>query len=526
MSNEQHQQQVDIVVARFHEDVTWLIDLIANLKDSHSTVRLFIYDKGFDTPQEFRKQLYDLISNYQISVHFQRLSNVGREAHTYMYHIINHYHEYKHLIEYGVRPYIVFTQGRISDHLPWIGQKNYDSTTDLIMQMLHDAKMHPLRCSANHCSPWNDVNLYDFRLPAFGGPLRSADMSFGEWFDKYVKYDGPFPKTETHKVWMSAIFSVDAKLLIDRPFDYFCQLMTSIPIDSSNPEVAHYFERGWYYVFNVADEKQEASQAFPLFKNRTIWLLWFQGWDKAPALVKTVRDTWAHHNLKNGWKIVELHNGNLHEYIDCIDFNNRTMTPQAASDIIRLRLMARHGGVWADATMACMRPLDDWIDEAIQPAGFWMYHGRDKGRGPASWFMAANPGSYIATKWIAASDAYWTNGHDNEYFWMDRLFAQLLSTDQQFMDSWRSVPFLDCEAPYQSHCFSTNVFNTADDQWMAEFAKSPVLAVKLCHHGSEHRNHANTNAARALQISLSPTRPSPQPVTWGIAPSFDGATFF
>ena len=33
--------------------------------------------------------------------------------------------------------------------------------------------------------------------------------------------------------------------------------------------------------------------------------------------------------------------------------------------MIRLELLAEHGGVWADATMLCLRPLDSWIAHAL-----------------------------------------------------------------------------------------------------------------------------------------------------------------
>lgn len=261
---------------------------------------------------------------------------------------------------------------------------------------------------------------------------------------------------------------------------------------------------------------------------RIIWLFWLQGWDAAPKLVKQIHDTWLHHNAANGWKVIELDRNNLSQYMDVSLFNSTRMTVQAMSDIIRLRLMAAHGGVWADATMVCMRPLDDWIGDALKEggSGFWMYHGRDRGRGPASWFMASNPQSYIAKKWCDASDSYWANGlHDGEYFWMDRLFARLALSDPTFLEQWKNVLFLDCEAPFEAHCCNTNHFKPYDVNFMSALEKSPVLAIKLSHHGSEAMNHPKSNASRILEISVDPSR-VPPPVKWGAPPSFDDANFF
>lgn len=61
----------------------------------------------------------------------------------------------------------------------------------------------------------------------------------------------------------------------------------------------------------------------------------------------------------------------------------------AQSDVVRLNVLANHGGVWADAMVACMQPLDLWLDAALKPTGFWMYRGDYIGgkRSPCSWFM-------------------------------------------------------------------------------------------------------------------------------------------
>ena len=36
-------------------------------------------------------------------------------------------------------------------------------------------------------------------------------------------------------------------------------------------------------------------------------------------------------------------------------------------------------GVWADATILCRRPLDDWIDEAAAPADGFFAFAPEKG---------------------------------------------------------------------------------------------------------------------------------------------------
>ncbi|NDA98044.1 MAG: hypothetical protein EBY31_02415, partial [Flavobacteriia bacterium] len=170
-------------------------------------------------------------------------------------------------------------------------------------------------------------------------------------------------------------------------------------------------------------------------KKKSIWLLWMQGWnDQTPWVVREVRRSWEAFN--RDWDVVALDAESLGTYLDISEgaglgkMIQNGVPIQAVSDAIRLSLLHEHGGVWADATMLCLRPLDDWVYEAILPCGFWMYHGRNRGEGPASWFMISTHHSYIAKTWNEASQAAWEkagfkNLATNDYYWMDGLFAEL-----------------------------------------------------------------------------------------------------
>jgi hypothetical protein len=262
---------------------------------------------------------------------------------------------------------------------------------------------------------------------------------------------------------------------------------------------------------------------------RKIWLLWLQGWNSAPELVKLVRESWQFHNPD--WEIVLLDQENIHQYIDIPNtilkfkrFPCFRITNAALSDIIRLKLLAQHGGVWADATMACLRPLDGWAHDAVRPAGFWMYHGRDNGRGPASWFMMSEPGAYIPVEWDKQADLFWKAGTRSvAYHWMDMLFAKLAKTDPHFLEEWKRVPFLDCELPGEAHFFARRVYLFDPDR-INLINTNPPVAVKLCFKG---KLHENTNAWHILKhVAMQQRANNIEPIVWQSAPSYDGAEFF
>ena len=253
---------------------------------------------------------------------------------------------------------------------------------------------------------------------------------------------------------------------------------------------------------------------------RRVFLLWMQGWDKAPELVQKTRQSWILHNP--GWDIVCLNQTTLMQWVDTEKLPYQNMSIIVAADLVRLNLLATHGGVWADATMLCVRPLDGWIDEAMAPEGFWMYHGRDEGRGPASWFMASVPGSKIITRWLAGSNELWSQVSGGaEYFWMDRVFSRLLESDKDLLSSWRRVPYINCNERGGAHALADRVFNPFAPSILEAIQENLPFAIKLNWRGE---CVTTTNAWHVIDWALHPRFPSA--VTWGERPSLDHADFF
>lgn len=147
---------------------------------------------------------------------------------------------------------------------------------------------------------------------------------------------------------------------------------------------------------------------------RKLFLYWHQGWETAPQLVQYCRDSWA--QLNPGWELHLLTKDNLHEYVTLPQYyqDDETFSLAALSDVIRVHLLAAHGGVWADATTFCTRPLDEWIDRCTSDAGIFAY-AKPRPTSPiASWFLAAHHDSEIMKVYCNAVDNLWqqfTAGH-------------------------------------------------------------------------------------------------------------------
>lgn len=99
----------------------------------------------------------------------------------------------------------------------------------------------------------------------------------------------------------------------------------------------------------------------PLTKDNYIWVCWFQGEDKMPPIVRQCYKILLQNS--DGRKVVLLTHENIREYVDipqCIydKVNARKMLLAHLSDILRMCLLAKHGGLWIDATYWITKPID------------------------------------------------------------------------------------------------------------------------------------------------------------------------
>lgn len=194
---------------------------------------------------------------------------------------------------------------------------------------------------------------------------------------------------------------------------------------------------------------------------KVIYSLWLQGEDNAPDLVKLNFKKWR--DLNPSYTLIVLNEASCEQYINHLSIDRAQLSLQAKSDIIRLKLLHRHGGIWADASVLPTRPLAEWIDLATEQMGFFAYAREGTVLPISSWFLAARPSSLIITKWDSLVDAYWayerkpihTEGNQFQvpndpksimlpfenaaaypYFWVHHLFGILVETDEEFANCW------------------------------------------------------------------------------------------
>ena len=100
-------------------------------------------------------------------------------------------------------------------------------------------------------------------------------------------------------------------------------------------------------------------------------------------------------DLHPGWDLVRLEETDVEE----CEGLDRLGSLQHLSDWIRLCALEEHGGVYLDASVACVRPVEEWIDLALGEvqgfSGFW-------GEGSLeNWAVAAPPRHPLVCAWRA-----------------------------------------------------------------------------------------------------------------------------
>ena len=175
---------------------------------------------------------------------------------------------------------------------------------------------------------------------------------------------------------------------------------------------------------------------------KILWLYWHQGEDQAPKLVAQCLQTWR--DLNPNWDVRVLDGATVREHV-CVDDLPSNISLQALSDVIRLRLLRRYGGVWVDATAYCVRPLNDWLPP-LMTSGFFAFTLPASDRLIGSWFLAACEDSPLIESWESAASRYWhVRRRTDAYYWVHYLF-EFVTFQNPIADCiWSATPSVDSQ---------------------------------------------------------------------------------
>lgn len=183
-----------------------------------------------------------------------------------------------------------------------------------------------------------------------------------------------------------------------------------------------------------------------------VWICWLQGIENAPELVRACVNS-VKQNMPDK-NIVIITNDNLNEYIDLpsyiIEKHNSGIIPHAQfSDIIRIELLCRYGGLWVDSTVLC---TSSQIPRCIFEEPLFVYKSFD--------LLKTNQIPTVASNWLIASKTnnpillltrkllfqYWK---DNNYlidYYIFHIFFNMAT--KKYVKEWENVPAFNNHSPH------------------------------------------------------------------------------
>lgn len=111
-------------------------------------------------------------------------------------------------------------------------------------------------------------------------------------------------------------------------------------------------------------EEPSETLSFDNNNNKIIWGFWHSGEETLPGFCQLAVKSWrAHHP---DWKIVILSDANYKHYVSPSDLPSTfaSLKVQYRSDLIRLAVLRRYGGLYLDASYTIYRAFDDVWDQA------------------------------------------------------------------------------------------------------------------------------------------------------------------
>lgn len=139
-------------------------------------------------------------------------------------------------------------------------------------------------------------------------------------------------------------------------------------------------------------------------------MYWADGFDQAPEVVQLAVRSWK--LLNPDLELVLLDDGNVSQWVDDSPRVESwdQFDLQKKSDLLRMLLISQHGGFWADATLVCTRPLDQWLNFDSTSGVVFLRTPRGKNRFLQSFFLGAQPGSVFISTWLEEFERVLTCG--------------------------------------------------------------------------------------------------------------------
>lgn len=222
-----------IVIARYNENLEWLKETPFN------QFHYIVYNKG-DNEQYYKSDKF---------IKQVKLENVGREAHSYLSHIIQNYDNLHNFTVFF--PGSIELENRHDRAKRLLNDIQYDS--DIFACVATDIPVLEIQknFSIDNYLSSNELN----RKINNDSKILPADIRpYGEW---YKKTFGDV-NTQTKCFTQNSMFGIRKETILAKPKSYYENLIVQVN-KHHNHETVHFFERSWETVFYPSSSSSKYS---------------------------------------------------------------------------------------------------------------------------------------------------------------------------------------------------------------------------------------------------------------------------
>lgn len=231
-----------------------------------------------------------------------------------------------------------------------------------------------------------------------------------------------------------------------------------------------------------------------------VWICWFQGEEEAPHLVKACINS-IRKNMTDK-EIIVLTNKTIPLYVQFPNYiqekwNSNKIPIAHYSDLLRVELLCKYGGMWIDATVLC---TSNKIPECISNSPLFVYKQLDLVRldhnatVASSWLISSHSNNNILLLTRKLLWNYWENNSTLNNYFLFHIFFSLAT--RRYKDEWDKIPTYNNHSPHVLFFELNNKFNKL--RW-DEIQKFSIFH-KLNHH-NVYSKDTNTFYKYILEIN-------------------------
>lgn len=230
------------------------------------------------------------------------------------------------------------------------------------------------------------------------------------------------------------------------------------------------------YRKSLEEFERKYDKSIPHDSSNKVWICWFQGMDNAPTLVQRCYDS-VKENLSDQ-EIILITSENMDEYVQFPDYivekwKKGIITHTHLTDLLRLELLIRYGGMWLDATVFCSEKREN-VPNYFFDSDLFFYQNLKPGRDGASfyissWLMSAKSNNKILMATRELCYEYWKKNNSMDDYFLLHAFISI--TLDYYPEVWHAIVPRDNATP---HILLLRLFDQYDEGiWNATKAQTP-----------------------------------------------------